>query len=339
MENITPQNTTKTQQKLELMSMFTEIMEGSGIQMAISEVDKIYYPLEGQDQLLGVERNVSPEWIGFTSRHPKYVAQKAAKIAYEHGEAYGIPAENLSEFVVLAFVSALIHDLGYSHVLKGDSQLDNISRMLGQKVLQACEYSDKEIIDILNYVELHSIDREGIELSDYPPISQIIALADALVHFHVYSEPSSAQKLDYGFYPELMWSWRQHGLFKSFTKFQAWVAKKIERDYHKKLYFIPEIQELATTNYQYLQIIFSERHFSEQFPEASYSIISDYLQQIWDFEPKKNDQDTRDQYENFRKTLVDRLNENQSQIDKKLPAVAYEAFKWFLNIKNPDMQI
>jgi hypothetical protein len=178
-----------------------------------------------------------------------------------------------------------------------------------------------------------------MELNDYPPISQIIALADALVHFHVYSEPGSTQNLDYGFYPELMWSWRQHGLFESFAEFQAWVTKKIKRDYHKKLSFVPDIQNLASTNYQYLRIIFDKDYFNEQFLETDYSIISDYLQQIWDFEPQENDQDIRGQYEKFRKILVDTLNRNQSQEGKKLPDEAYHALRWFLNIKNPDIQI
>jgi hypothetical protein len=313
-------------------------MKNRIIQTAINEVNNIYYPQEDQST---VEREVSPEWIGFTSRHPKYVAEKAAQIAYKYREVYGIPEAGLSEFVVLAFVSALIHDLGYSRVLKGNDKLDNISRELGQEVLQACGYSGEGIPDILNSVELHSIDKKDRDLNDYPPISQIIALADALVHFHVYSEPGSTQNLDYGFYPELMWSWRQHRLFKSFAKFQAWVTKKIERDYHKKLSFIPDIQDLASTNYQYLRIIFDKDYFNEQFLETDYSIISDYLQQIWDFEPQENSQDIRGQYENFRKILINRLNENknQSQAGKKLPDEAYHALRWFLNIKNPDIQI
>jgi len=309
-------------------------MKDLRIQTAINEVNNIYHPQEDQ---LTVEREVSPEWIEFTSRHPKYVAEKAARIAYEYREVYDIPEVGLSEFVVLAFVSALIYDLGYSHVLKGNPGLDNISRKLGQEVLQACGYHEEQIPSILDFVELHSIDKKGMELNDYPPISQIIALADALVHFHVYPRPGSTQNLDYGFYPELMWSWRQHGLFESFTKFQAWVAKKIERDYHKKLSFMPGIQKLATTNYQYLRIIFDKDYFNKQFLETNYSIISDYLQQIWDFKPQENGQDIRDQYENFRQTLVDAL--NQSQAGKKLPNEAYHALGWFLNIKNPDIQI
>jgi len=325
----------------ELETALTEIMKDPIIQTAINEVNNIYYPQEGQ---LTVEREVSPEWIRFTSRHPKYVAEKAARIAYEYREVYGIPEAGLSEFVVLAFVSALIHDLGYSHVLKGNPRLDNISRKLGQEVLQACGYHEEQIPSILDFVELHSIDKKGMELNDYPPISQIIALADALVHFHVYSKPGSTQNLDYGFYPELMWSWRQHGLFskfgdESFAEFQAWVTKKIKRDYHKKLSFIPDIQDLASTNYQYLRIIFDKDYFNQQFLETNYSIISDYLQQIWDFKPQENDQNIRDQYENFRQTLVDALNRNQSEAGKKLPDEAYRALGWFLNIKNPDIQI
>jgi hypothetical protein len=71
---------------------------------------------------------------------------------------------------------------------------------------------------------------------------KVMASADGAAHFLT------------DFYP--LFCWRHYGPKDDYQAFKAWMRVKMEKDYHKKLFF-EDIKQEVTSRYEALKLIFA----------------------------------------------------------------------------------
>ncbi len=168
------------------------------------------------------------EWV--FNGHIKIVAEWVEKISKDH------------EFDTQAVLAAAyLHDLAYSFTSKNDPELDEKSETKAREVLKEANYSNDEIIFIVDKI----IHGHGMHDGQKPELieAQVLATADALAHFTS------------DFYLVNCWN---HYLFenKSLNDYKVWVLEKIERDMNKKI-LLEEYKSVAEPYYIGLKKMFS----------------------------------------------------------------------------------
>lgn len=139
----------------------------------------------------------------------------------------------------LAVAGAWLHDFGDAFVHRHSEEHEAISMSESKKVLQEAGYLSDEIEEVLvAIIGPHSC-KEGKLPTTLE--GKILATADALAH------------LTTDFYVQFTWEHLPEN--KSYEEFLHWVNEKLDRDFHRKIFF-DEVREEVKYRYKSLSEVF-----------------------------------------------------------------------------------
>jgi putative nucleotidyltransferase with HDIG domain len=141
--------------------------------------------------------------------------------------------------VELAVAGALLHDVADAVMARKSPDHEAQSLTLAEKLLRESGFSDKDTKFILTEV----IKPHGC--NDLMPTTlegKVMASADGAAHFLT------------DFF--LLFCWRHYGPKDDYQAFKAWALVKMEKHYHRKLFF-EDIKREVTPRYEALKLIFS----------------------------------------------------------------------------------
>lgn len=140
------------------------------------------------------------------------------------------------EFCIAA---ALVHDLGDAFLSRRASEHEGKSLALGRAALEQAGFSASDADEIIrDIVGPHSCKKDNMpQTLD----GKIVATADALSHLSA----------DFFFY--MCWLRRD----ANYQDFRSWAAKKVERAFHRKIFF-DEVKQEIEPQYQVLKGLFRE---------------------------------------------------------------------------------
>lgn len=186
--------------------------------------------LEEQVKRLYTEKDPRrADWADWLfENHVLIVANYASTLA----EKYDANAE-------LARTAALLHDIADTCTKRSDKEHETISLTMARQIMAECGYNEDEIKlivdDAIRFHSCHGYERPSSQEG------KILATADALAHF----------KTDY--YVYTTWAF---GREMTLPEVKQWVLKKIERDFHIKIFFNPTREEVRS-DYEHLKALFS----------------------------------------------------------------------------------
>jgi HD superfamily phosphodiesterase len=168
-------------------------------------------------------------WIDFGyPKHVLVVAANATSLAKRYGAN-----------VAFCTAGALLHDVADAVMQRAEEGHEDRSREIAVELLTAagCNANDQRII-IEDIIGPHSCRERMPESLE----AKILATADAVAH------------LDTDFY--LHFAWRHFGA-PVYEDYKRWVRERVEKDYHKKIFF-DAVREQITPRYEALKLIFSK---------------------------------------------------------------------------------
>lgn len=162
--------------------------------------------------------------------HLPFVAEKAKELSKQFGANED-----------LAVAGAWLHDFGDAFVDRHDPSHGETTEREVIRVMHDAGYDEDEITTVIEQVLKPHSCRDG----NLPETMEgkVMATADALAH------------LSTDFY--LQFAWMHLPTDKTFVEFLDWVNEKIERDFHKKIFF-DEVREQVRERYQSLQNVFQK---------------------------------------------------------------------------------
>jgi HD superfamily phosphodiesterase len=160
-------------------------------------------------------------------------------LQYVAGEAEAL-SKRFSADSDLAVAGAWLHDFGDAYVHRHASNHDEVSRAESRKLLAATGYSDAEIAEVLDVIIAPHSCQDGKLPTTLE--GKVLATADALAH------------LVTDFYLQLSWKHIPEG--KTYSEFVEWSENKIDRDFHKKIFF-EEVKKEVEGRYLALKSVFS----------------------------------------------------------------------------------
>lgn len=149
--------------------------------------------------------------------HTQWVAEKATLLANKYGAN-----------VETVFCAALLHDLGDSRYERGDSRFDAWSWERGKSILKSAGYRKQQRDAILEAVRTHSCHPGHLPITIE---GKIVSTADGMWH------------LQTSFFPAICFMNRPSSV-STYAEWQQWFIEKIERDFHKKMFFTDEQDEV-----------------------------------------------------------------------------------------------
>ena len=166
--------------------------------------------------------------LWFYEGHVALVARYAEEISIKVGAN--------PEYSVLA---ALLHDLARTWGIKDDPELMDESLRKVEELMAQYGYEQDEIEQVQQAIIPHSCKEEIPSTLE----GKVLATADALAHL---------MSDFYFILPYRGW------LFASldFEGYKKWLQSKIERDFHKKIFF-EEYRDLAKPQYEAMKLLFS----------------------------------------------------------------------------------
>ncbi len=148
-------------------------------------------------------------------------------------------AKKYNAHVELAKAAALLHDIADVNTKRSDKKHGEISLQMARALLHEAGFNKDEIALVVDdAIRFHSCN------DDEHPASiegKILATADSLAHL----------KTD--FYLFATWAL---GKEMTLTEIKSWTLKKIERDYHNKIFF-DDIRKEVMPDYERLKTLFS----------------------------------------------------------------------------------
>ncbi len=167
------------------------------------------------------------EW--FYEHHVAVVTDYSEKIARR---------ENAD--VEISILSALFHDIARTWGTIEDPLLMAESLEKTQQIMKKYGYSEKKIVAVHDAIIDHSCRAKLPKTKE----GKVLATADALAHLMT------------DFYFELPFNqWLTAS--NTFDGYKTWVCEKIERDFHKKIFFSEE-KVIAKERYEAFKTLFSE---------------------------------------------------------------------------------
>ncbi len=140
----------------------------------------------------------------------------------------------------LAIAGALLHDFGDVFVNRHSPNHAQVSRVEATKVLLTAQYTDAQILTVLNQIIAPHSCKDG----HLPTIieGKVLATADALAH------------LNTDFYLQFAWMHLPENL--EFQDYKQWVQQKLQRDFTQKIFFEDERVQVQA-QYQALSAVFA----------------------------------------------------------------------------------
>lgn len=181
-------------------------------------------------QLVQATYEKSDDWFTqwMWENHVPIVAQKTDELA----KKYGAHAD-------LAVAGAWLHDFGDAFVHRHSAEHDEISEKEAFKVLEQAEYSKEDIAFVMNEVIAPHSCRDGFVPTTIE--GKVMTTADSLAH------------LTTNFYIEFAWMHIPENI--EFKEFLQWVAEKLERDFHTKIFF-DDVRDEVKYRYEALKEVF-----------------------------------------------------------------------------------
>jgi hypothetical protein len=142
--------------------------------------------------------------------------------------------------VEFAVAGALLHDIADVRMDRDVPGHEQISLDMARELLIECGYTDDETRTIVSdIIEPHSCNDDNMpELLE----AKVVASADAAAHFIT------------DFYP--YFCWMHYGPEDNLEIFKAWVLKKIEKDFNKKIFF-DDVRADVRPHYEATKLLFS----------------------------------------------------------------------------------
>lgn len=181
----------------------------------------------------GLYRAHNPEadpWIDWAyENHVLFVADMTGRLATR----YGADAEP-------TVAGALLHDIADAVMLRSNPAHPARSLELASELLEQSGFAAVETEFIINEViKPHSCYEPLLPTT---PEGKVMATADGAAHFLT------------DFYP--LFCWRHYGPENDYDVFKAWMLRKMEKDFHKKLFF-DEVRKEVRPRYEALKLIFA----------------------------------------------------------------------------------
>jgi len=169
-------------------------------------------------------------WIDWSyPNHVLVVADLAEKIATKHGANV--------EFTV---AGALLHDIADAVMGRYASGHAEKSLELASSLLSGSGFSADDSEQILEeIIKPHSCYEPLLPTT---PEGKAMATADGASHFLT------------DFYP--LFCWRHYGPEDNYEVFKAWMLRKMEKDFNKKLFF-DDVKQEVLPHYEALKLVFS----------------------------------------------------------------------------------
>lgn len=168
-------------------------------------------------------------WINWAyENHVLFVANYAENLALKHHARI--------DYVV---AGALLHDIADVVMDRDTPEHESESLQIARRLLHESGYKEVEIEEVLHeIIEPHSCsDRSPTTLE-----GRIVATADGASHFLT------------DFYP--YFCWQHYGPDEDYNKFKAWVMKKMEKDFTKKIFF-DDVKADISPKYEALKLTFT----------------------------------------------------------------------------------
>ncbi len=142
----------------------------------------------------------------------------------------------------LAVAGAWLHDFGDAFMYRFAQGHEEVSQQKAKEALEQSGYSAAEVQLILEQV----IQPHSCKDGELPTIleGKVLATGDALAH------------LTTDFYVQFAWKHLPDG--KTYDQYLAWVAEKIERDFHSKIFF-EEVKNEVQYRYEALKVVFTNK--------------------------------------------------------------------------------
>jgi hypothetical protein len=138
-----------------------------------------------------------------------------------------------------AIAGALLHDIADAVMARKSPDHEEQSLRLAEKLLQESGFDAEDTAFVVTeIIKPHSCK----ELMPTTLEGKVMASADGAAHFLT------------DFYP--LFCWRHYGPQDNYRAFKAWMLEKMEKDYHKKLFF-EDIRQEVKPRYEALKLIFS----------------------------------------------------------------------------------
>ncbi|MFH1769897.1 MAG: HD domain-containing protein [Parcubacteria group bacterium] len=192
-------------------------------------MDKLDIVKEEVEKIYTSKNPEADPWIywGYPN-HVLIVAKDAKELAKQHGANV--------EFVV---AGALLHDIADAVMRRNKPNHEEESLKIASDILKKAEFSDEEIRtiteDIIIPHSCHDIMPEIIE-------AKIVSTADSMAH------------LGTDFY--IFIGWFPDKYLEGYDAYKDWAREKIERDYHKKIFF-DDVREKLKFRYEALKSLFA----------------------------------------------------------------------------------
>ncbi|TAH34837.1 HDIG domain-containing protein [Candidatus Saccharibacteria bacterium] len=177
--------------------------------------------------LYGAKDPARDDWADWlAANHVFAVADSAQEVAEQHGARAD-----------LARAGGMLHDIADARMSRFDEAHEETSLAIARDLMQQAGFSEEEIhIVVDDGIRLHSC-RDG--QAPETPEGKALATGDARVH------------LQSDFY--LYFAWKKGTEGKSLEELKQIVGKKIERDFHDKIFF-EDVRETCRPAYELLRI-------------------------------------------------------------------------------------
>ena len=162
--------------------------------------------------------------------HTQNVADNTVDLA----KKYGADPE-------IAYCAALLHDLGDSEYERGHPDFDTWAMNTSSQILKKADFSKEEAGEIIEAIRTHSCHNGNLPTTLE---GKILATADAMWHYQT------------SFFAEICYMNKPNSA-NNYKKWQEWFNEKIERDYHVKIFFEDERNEVKS-DYLALKLVFNK---------------------------------------------------------------------------------
>lgn len=150
-------------------------------------------------------------------------------------------AKRFNSNVDFCVAGALLHDIADVEMLRANPDHEQRSLELARELLKDVGFGESEIVEIVDkIIAPHSCRKTFPETLE----GKVLATADAMAHFQT------------DFYPFFAW---QHYGSKDYEGFKAWLLKKIEKDFCKKIFF-DEVKAEIREDYIAIRRVYSKSY-------------------------------------------------------------------------------
>ena len=182
------------------------------------------------ETLYDKKENTRDEWADWLYKNHIFLVAKYSK---QLAKRYGVNSD-------LAFAASMLHDIADAVMQRENPRHEEKSNKIAEEFLKECDFTKEEIkIIVGDIIKFH-----GCKNGEVPKTleGKIMASADAMAHLksNFYDFALEIKQKD-----------------ENLNEIKNWALFKIERDYHKKIFF-DEIRNEVKNDYERVQELFRD---------------------------------------------------------------------------------